>query len=207
MKFRSLLLSCVLALSLSGCYAFSTFQSAKTVEKGHWQGAAAVSSNSFYDEDGSSESINESYEVQVRTGISEKADIGVRYTRLTGFDFIDDYNHLSIEPKYMVVPNKFSLVMPMAMFFGSDINEDESFHVAPGFIATYPVNNNFDVSFSPRYMIFTDSDSDDLVALNFGVGLSSDLTKWAIRPEIGLLYNPGESGHYMQFGIGFSLNR
>lgn len=41
------------------------------------------------------------------------------------------------------------------------------------------------------------------MAFNLGLGLSADFNRWAIRPEYGMLFNPGEEGHFGQFSIGF----
>ena len=44
----------------------------------------------------------------------------------------------------------------------------------------------------------------DFVAVNVGASLSNDLKKWAIIPEYGILFVPGESGFFGQFSLGFS---
>lgn len=190
----------ICSLMLSGCYAYSSFQTAKTVEKGKWQGTASYSSN-YSLQNGDGNFVNGTYEAQLRTGLSEKSDIGLRYAYL---DF-DDANLISIEPKLALIPGKFSVVAPLGMYFGSAISENESIHLSPGFIATYPFNKNFDASVGSRYMIFF-SDSDNLLAVNFGLGLSTNLDKWAIRPEVGYLFNPGNDGYYFQYGVGLSFN-
>ncbi len=48
---------------------------------------------------------------------------------------------------------------------------------------------------SPPHSWF-DRDNDDLFAFNVGLGLSNDLTKWVLRPEAGVLVNPGEDGTF-----------
>lgn len=195
----------ICSLMLSGCYAYSSFQTAKTVEKGKWQGTASYSSNSFSNS-GESDRINGAIEAQLRAGLSDKSDIGFRYAYIDVDNASEDYGMIAIEPKFMLVKDRFSLIAPLGMYVGQYVNEDESFHFSPGFIATYPFNKNFDASVASRYMIFFDSDSDNLVALNLGFGVSTDIEKWAIRPEIGYLFNPGNDGHYFQYGVGLSFN-
>ncbi|HQU71054.1 MAG TPA: hypothetical protein PKV71_06630 [Calditrichia bacterium] len=48
-------------------------------------------------------------------------------------------------------------------------------------------------------------DLDVLVAFNLGLGISSDLNRWALRPEVGYLFNPGENGHYFHWSLGVSV--
>lgn len=203
MKLLFSLFSAAVIVMISGCYAFSTFQSAKTVENGHWQVTGSYSTISF-ENNGSSSHTNDNLEVMFRSGAGERSDIGIRYARLL-IDDIGDYNLISFEPKFMIVRDKLSFFMPISLYFGKNVSESESFHISPGFIATFPFNKNFEASFSPRYMIYTDPNSDNLLAFNFGIGLSSNLDKWALRPELGYLFNPGNDGHYVQFGVGLSL--
>jgi len=110
-------------LMLNGCYAFSSFQSAKTIEKGRWQATASYSSNSFSN-NGNSDHTNNTFEAQLRTGMTEKSDIGIRYARVF-VDQVGDYNFVGIEPKLMLVPNQLSFYMPISMYFGKNVNEDE----------------------------------------------------------------------------------
>jgi hypothetical protein len=44
----------------------------------------------------------------------------------------------------------------------------------------------------------------EIAAMNLGVGFG-DLERWVIRPEIGLLFDPGESGRFTQFGLGLTV--
>lgn len=43
-------------------------------------------------------------------------------------------------------------------------------------------------------------------AWNMGAGLSKELTRWAIRPEIGFLISPGDEGIFVSYGLGFTVN-
>jgi hypothetical protein len=42
------------------------------------------------------------------------------------------------------------------------------------------------------------------LAGNLGLGISTDLDQWAIRPEIGIQFYPGDEGHYRQASIALS---
>lgn len=48
-------------------------------------------------------------------------------------------------------------------------------------------------------------DSDVLIAFNLGAGLSRNMEKWVLRPEVGILLNPGEDGYFMHFSVGLSI--
>ncbi len=144
-------------LSLSGCYAYSSFQSARTIEPGHFEGTASYSSNTWSYK-GNSETINAAYEAQLRAGMTERSDIGFRYARVYVDGTKEDYNFMAVEPKFMIIEDRLSLIVPAALYFGENVQEEESFHVSPGLVVTYPVTGNFEASASSRYMIFTDRD-------------------------------------------------
>lgn len=38
------------------------------------------------------------------------------------------------------------------------------------------------------------------------LGFSQNLDRWAIRPDWGLIFDPGESGVVWTFGVGFNYN-
>jgi hypothetical protein len=64
------------------------------------------------------------------------------------------------------------------------------------------------VDFNPslKYLVMLCKGCQNAMAVNAGFAFSSDLTKWSIRPEYGLMFNPNEKGHYNHFSIGLSLN-
>lgn len=45
-----------------------------------------------------------------------------------------------------------------------------------------------------------------MVAVNGGLGISTDLSKWAIRPEYSLVQDISKGSMYRSFSIGLSLN-
>ncbi len=45
-----------------------------------------------------------------------------------------------------------------------------------------------------------------MVAFNAGFSISSDLSKWAVRPEYGIVYDMQQKARYANFSIGLSMN-
>jgi hypothetical protein len=66
------------------------------------------------------------------------------------------------------------------------------------------VKDKVDFNPSVKYLIATCDDCDNNVAVNFGFAFSNDIRKWAVRTEYGMLYNPGEEGHFGQFSLGLN---
>jgi hypothetical protein len=77
----------------------------------------------------------------------------------------------------------------------------------PGFLFTLPgKKNRVETTFGARTDIFFESEADLLIVLNLGLGLSQDLDRWAIRPDLGLVLDPGDDGVIWTFGVGASYN-
>ena len=75
----------------------------------------------------------------------------------------------------------------------------------PTLLLTHSVRPRLELNASLKGLIPLSSDGGDtLVAMNFGVGFG-DFERWVIRPEIGFLFDPGESGHFTQIGLGITL--
>src|SRR6266571_4160616 len=101
--------------------------------------------------------------------------------------------------------DKVALSVPVGFAFGEDVESGKTWAVHPTLLLTGPVNSHLEVNGSLKGLIPLSKDGGDtLVAFNVGLGVG-DLEKWVIRPEVGFLFNPGESGHFTQFGIGLTI--
>ncbi len=114
-------------------------------------------------------------------------------------------NVFGIGPKASLIKDGLAAYVPVGFAFGGDVDGIEEFEVQPTLLLTLPVGEYIEVNPSAKGII----GDDFYVAFNVGLGLSSDFNKWAIRPEYGMLFNPGEEGHFGQFSIGlmFKINK
>jgi hypothetical protein len=135
--------------------------------------------------------------VQVATGVAEGIDLRGLYVRTEGSNLV------GFGPKFTLVKDKVALALPVGFFFGQGIEPGKAGYAQPALLFTAPVNRHVEWN-AAGTVLFAFSDSFTLVALNFGGGFG-DLDRWAIRPEIGFLFYPGESGHSLQFSIGVTL--
>lgn len=174
-----------------------------------YQGESAVLSNNFG--------------IRAGFGLSKQFDLKFRYERFffprDEFSSNPAMHFYSLVPKYSIADKGFSVMLPLSLYSISN-NElpDEPgltyYSISPQFLKTITARNHqTDVTFAVRcdYFIFKQEelDNDFLLGLNIGTGLSSDLRKWAIRPELGLQFKPGEAGIVWNLGIGLQvlLNR
>lgn len=201
-------LACTLAF-LTGCVApFSDIQSAKLLGKGNVEVTPSYSTVSMTS-DGETEHVQNHLGVQAGIGLLEFMDLRVRYERITGnFDEEDSFgvNVFGFGPKFRLAKNWLALYVPVGFAFGEDIEVGETWQVHPTLLATFPFGKSFELNPSAKVMIpFKKSELDTLYAFNLGAAISTDVSKWAIRPEVGICTN-FEGGHFMHFSIGLSLS-
>jgi hypothetical protein len=191
-----------LGLLLSGCApTFSDLQSARLAGKGRIELTPSFSSVSASGDEASGH-VQNHFGGQVATGVSDKVDLRVRY------EYVDAEGEgihiLGMGPKFSLVPDRAAFYLPVGTGIADRIQSGDLFQIQPTFLYTQPVNPNFELTGSGKAILWVDRDVDDLVAFNLGAGISSDLQRWAIRPEGGILINPGEDGRYWHFSLGFT---
>lgn len=194
-------------LLLSSCApVFSTLQSARTVGEGNVEATPSYSTVSFA-ESGESAKAQDQYGLQIGYGINDDVDFRTRMEHISvdGQDG-ENVNVTAFEfgPKFSK-NNKVAFYIPIGFAVGKEIETSETWQLIPSLIFTLPVDDRLELNPSLRYLITLAEGYDDLIAVNIGAGISTDMSKWMIRPEYGHLYNPNESGHFSQFSIGFTF--
>ena len=189
---------------------FSELQSARTVGQNRIEFTPSYSSVSSSSSQGTTE-VQKHIGLQTAYGITPNVDIRARFEYLWlsyNNSFKNGIYVLGMGPKICFIKDRLSFYLPIGKAFDKDFNADsKTWELHPTLLFSIPViKNKFEFNFSPKYLLMLNEGSDNLLAFNFGLALSDNFSKWAIRPEYGLLYNPGHSGHYSHFSIGFSLS-
>lgn len=171
---------------------------------------------------GGTVATNNNFGFRAGYGISDKVDLKFRYERLSprdGFDSEDVFdegnitgvNYFSIIPKFALIPEKLSLLVPLSHYsFKEEIDGKENSgtmnSIAPQLIYTLTsAKNKSDFSFGLKADCLLNNNGGGGVLLGtiVGAGFSSDLSKWAIRPEVGALFIGG--GAYLSYGVGLQF--
>jgi len=199
----AMVLIAIAVLAQSCAPVFSDLQSARLVGKGNVEATPSYSTVGF-SEEGESEGIQNHVGLQLAYGISSKIDLRLRYEYIwlkEGEDYSKSV--IGLGPKFSLLENKIAFYLPVGRALGEETSETWQLH--PTLLLTFPaMEDKLDISFSSKYLIAFCEDCDNLVAFNLGLALSKNVKRWAIRPEYGLLFNPGESGRFYHFSIGFS---
>ena len=199
-----MILAAALLLSV-GCAPFSELQDARVVGKGRVEVTPGVGVVDWVDENESTDAYDD-VGIQVAWGVGETTDLRMRLERLS-IDGGSSYNVFGIGPKMALTPDRTALYLPVGLAFGENIGDEwETVQFHPTLLATFPLGRGVDLNPSVKGLIpVTAEDGNALMAVNIGLGLSTDPERWILRPEIGYLFDPGEDGHYRHFSLGLTI--
>ena len=202
MKTILCLLVFVAFLSYSCAPVFSDLQSAKMVGKGNWEATPNFTTTSWTDE-GETDHIQNHFGAQFGYGISNRIDLRARYEFISVPDDEEPIkaNVFGIGPKFSIIKDRIAAYIPIGFAFGGDVDGIDEFEVQPTLLFTIPVGKYIEINPSAKGII----GDEFYCAFNLGLGLSTNLDKYVIRPEYGIFLNPGESGRYGQFSIGTTI--
>jgi hypothetical protein len=190
-----------LAAAVPACAPiFSDLQSARLVGPGKIEATPGFSSV-YISENGESEHVQNHLGIQAAVGVLSSMDFRLRYERVLDYDL----NALGFGPKFMVVKDRVAFYIPVGFAFGEDVEASETWETHPTLLFTVPVAKILELNPSAKVLIPLRGERDTLFAFNLGAALGN-VRKWAIRPEVGICYNPGESGFFWQLSVGFSLS-
>jgi hypothetical protein len=196
------------------------FEKAGTLKKNNLELTGSFSSYSIVG-DGGAAKTNNNVGFRVGYGISDKFDLKLRYERLMissdlkSEDIYDGefkgVNYISIIPKIAIIPKKLSLLIPVNHYSYKENFDSVKSHVsinsvAPQLIYTFTnAKNKFDFSLGLKAdCFFGNGGGGALMGATIGAGFSSDLNKWALRPEIGV-NSLAFGGCFLSYGIGLQL--
>jgi len=191
-------------LSYSCAPVFSEMQSAGTVGEGNMDGTVSFSSVRFSD-DSETTTIQNHADAQYAYGLFDNLDLRARYSSVWVDDDDIRVNVLGFGPKYNFIKDRLSVYLPIGFAFGEDIETSESFQMHPTLLGTLPIVNRIEVNPSFKLLLPLSGNGDTTAAFNLGLGLDI-VDGITIRPEYGILFNPGDEGYYGHFGIGLTFN-
>ena len=196
MRLARLALTAGLALSTGGCAPiFSEQQSARVVGVGRAEVTSTATAN-FFTGDGETDHVENHYGIQVATGVHERLDLRLRYVRAGG-----GVNAVGFAPKLSLLEDRLALAVPVGFAFGEDVNVSKTWEFHPTLLFTQQLAQRADLNLSAKSLIRLEGDT--LWGFNVGLGLG-DRERWVVRPEVGLLFNPGDEGQFLQASLGFT---
>lgn len=188
------------------------FEKAGTLKKGNVELAGHYTTYSARVE-GESEAANDNLGFRFGYGVSDNFDLKLRYERLMPAYVSEEFNganYISIVPKVSLKKNAISFLLPLSYYFYKITDEnaittkEHVYSIAPQFLFTHTNKlNRIDLTGGVKGDFVFNGGSDFLLGATIGAGFSKDLDKWAIRPEFGFQFFPGDEGSYLNLGLGF----
>lgn len=212
---RMLLFILVLPVFLStACFApiNSVYEDACMLKKGQveLQGNASLYSFPFaaFDAEDISFITNYNFGGMAGFGVSDKVNLRLRYEYLYwkwwNEDFGDifgdsttvaGWHYAEASAKFGLIPDRLAISTPLGVYL---VDGEQLYVFDPRLIYTFRPSDNFSLSVAPKvHIFFGEGGAFAMPGLSLGFGLSSDLNKWAIRPEVGFDF-------YFYLGAGFS---
>ena len=219
---KKIIISSITIFTFFGCspITYSNLQSAKLVDKGKFEFTPSVTMPVF------GEGYN--YGIQTAYGMSEKFNLRLRLERIVldiesnsdSSDFIgilirdifdtvpNNFTHLSFGLKYQLYNNSnvgySSIYLPIS-FTKADGSKNSMTFIEPTFI--YSLSGKyFEITPSIKVLVPIGSQSaESLLAYNLGFGISTNLSKWAILPEFGLLTSLDHKSVASNISLGLSF--
>lgn len=187
----------------------SDLQSARMVGKkrveitpGHSTVQFAEEKPQQHEKKSSQESSGRLVGLQVAYGLSDKVDLRLRVEHFEYREFTA--NVFSIGPKIRLVKDRVALYLPVWFV------DFKPVQLQPTVLLTFPlVKNKIEFNPSVKSLLSVggyDPNTGIMFACNGGLGISTNLAKWALRPEYGVVYDVREKCRYMNFSIGLTLN-
>ena len=201
-------LACLAALAAlaSGCAApFADLQGARTAGRGNVEVTGSFSSV-HYSAEGESGETQREYTGQLAAGYSDGTDWRFRYTHIGPPDGGEGgINVFGVGPKFASAGQRFAVALPVGFAYGEDIEVADTFQFHPTLLFTIPSGRNFETNLSGKILVPLSGGSSGFAA-NLGFGVSPNLDRWALRPEIGVLTYPEGEGYFYHLSVGLSAN-
>jgi hypothetical protein len=184
---------------------FSELQSARLVGVGHHELTAGYNTvNAGYA--GQTAHVQNEVSAQGALGVAANTDIRARYDHIATPD--GSFHALSAGPKFGLAKDVLSLYVPVGIGWGGEVESAKTLVLNPTLLATGRFDQHAELTGSMKYYWWLHNTNEPkMFAWNLGLGLSSDLDRWALRPEIGLLRDVKDSGHNAQFSLGLTIRR
>jgi hypothetical protein len=219
--YRSTLLLVIVSQTFFSCMSVAPvnqhYERAGTLGKGNIEASGSISG---YASDGSNymttdNQLNKNYGFRIGYGLSDKLDLKLRYEKRIPFDTSRIHtDYFSIIPKFSIHENRLAILAPISRYqtrhrFEGKILDEVSYSFAPQLIRTYTnPKNNFDFSIAGKadFLFHNRSDDEFFLGFNMGAGVSTNLDRWAIRPEVGYLIQPFQGNYAWSYGIGLQFS-
>ncbi len=192
-------------LTLQGCLTYSSYQSARIVERGHPHATLGISRSVILEEDASD--VNWwTFDGDMRFGIVKRVDGSVRISVFHNVPEGWGGGQVSVDIRGGIVEDHLAVALPVSITIGDF--HFASLRIQPGFIGTIPLGERFEINGAIRAHVYVRVPELLAIGYNLGLGMTTPSGAWTIRPEVGRLQFVGTSSDvaYFQYGVAIEHN-
>lgn len=195
-----------------------TFYNSFDRATGNGQGtieASIVAGRQIFSFDGDTEAFTSNIGFRGGYSILDYLELKVSWSRsfLADNDLNDDLsiNFIEFTPKFIFPGGKFAISLPIGRRIfkvkggGVTISEGTTY-LTPELMFNHEFSPKFELGANLALVQFIGEEDgiDSLVRFNINAGFSKDRNKWVVRPEMGIVFDPGEEGSFLAPGVGFN---
>jgi hypothetical protein len=204
-RFVAIALPTVLA---AGCVPYiADQQSARILPVGGVEVTPSFSYVSFA-ADGENEHVQNHVGIRAGYGVAGAVELRATVERISlasEFDS-DALTMAGVGVKFGLVQDRVAFYLPVGAVFGEDLELSETWTVAPTLLATWRGGPNFELTPSLKAIYpFAADDPELFLGFHLGAGISTNFDRWVLRPEVGMVKNPGDEGTTWGLTIGVSI--
>ena len=146
-------------------------------------------------------------------GLSENTNLRMRIERiiiktdfedlLSNFNIKESLTHFSFGAKYKIFKDKLAFYLPVSFTFNNQMSS--STLIEPTLF--FSMSGKY-LELNPSLKILINKELQPMDVINIGFGISRNLNKWVLRPELGCLgyISSGFEGCIPQASLGLSIN-
>ena len=199
--FRRVVPALLALLLTQGCLTYSSYQSARIVERGKPHATVGITRTLFPGDEINCWTIDG----DMRFGVARRVDALVR---VSVYEFLPEGvggGQVTLGLRCGIIKDRFALTLPATVYIGDFYFY--SLRMQPGFISTIPLSKHLEVNGSARGHVYVRVMELFGIGYSVGLGITSPSGEWTIRPEVGWLQLTGtSSATYFQYGVGFEHN-
>ena len=196
--------------SLTGCLPTSAnLQSARTIDKGQNRITPYVFQIDEAEPDGRDgrEHLATAYGVLLGWGTGDNSELQFRFEHQK-FDGEDDgVNFYSLGPKFSNGGEWFAFILPIGVYAATVVPTFSTIQLQPGIILTAPFGRYAELTGASKVIVPLESPEFSWGVVNLGMSLSSDVTRWAVMPEVAYTQNLGLPGEIpiLTYGVALAI--
>jgi hypothetical protein len=211
-RFRELIRWAVLLalalLAAPGCFTYSSYQSARIVERGEPAVTFALSQSRIADV-AADDATWYAFETCLRSGVARRVDASFMLSIFHGVQEGWGAGVVTLDVRAGIIEDYLAFALPTALTIGDSYLA--SLRMQPGFIGTVPLGSRLEITGAARAHIFVRATDLFAMGYNVGLGIKSASGNFVVRPEVGwMVFEENEEAGvrgalYAQYGIGIEF--